>query len=464
MTTVAAPKDLRSYLAEVRAHDVPIARVSRRVSADRELAAIVKLLEAAGNPVVIFDNVDGLELPVIAGVCGTRERIALALHSTPERAVTDYLDRVSIPVAPVTGPGPVKDVCITGDDVDLAQLPVVAHAPADAGRFITAGVGLARDPISGAVNTGIYRMMVKDKRLLTVAASRGGDLDTIIKRTEAEGGELAFIVALGHHPGMLIASQAKLPIDVDSLAFTGAVLGEPLMMTAAETVDAAVPAYAELVLEGRIVRGARESDGRFGEYQYYYNRPYPSYVFEVSAITRRSDAFFLDLHNVHSEHRCLWIFPNREAELLAHVRRAVPGIRAVHIPLDSAGMHAYLAVDQARNGEGKQALLAALGGSVYIKLAVAVDTDVDIASHGEVMWAVATRSQADHDLIVVPGVAGPSGSPGTYSIQDRFALGDVTSNVGIDATRPVGVDALERADGVGEDYAALDLDEYVEWE
>jgi 2,5-furandicarboxylate decarboxylase 1 len=453
------PRDLRSFLQLLQETGEPIVHVHREVSVDRELAALTKLLERRGNPVIHFDRVKDYEIPVVTGVHATRRRIALAIGCEPEEGPAWFLDRLAHPIPPVIEPtGPVKEVRVVGGDVDLAELPIVIHAQKDGGKYLTVAVGMSMDDVSGVVNTGIYRMMVVDRNHFTVASAT--DLSTIVRRAEAHGQRLDFVIALGHHPAFQVSSQAKIPTSVDSLAVAGALLGEPLVMTPAETISATVPAWAEIVLEGQFLLGERQEDGPFGESPNYYDR-YPSFVLEVTAITRRRSPLYLDLNNVHVEHRCLSIFPAREAQLLDTLRRIFPFVQRVHMPLGSAGMMAFVQIDQQQDGDAKRTALSALGAFSRLKHVFVVDSDVDIYDFDNVMWALTTRFQADRDLFMIPYSAGTAMDPSSYSLTDRYdADGALRTQVGLDLCRPVGVPFRERADDLGE-FANIDLDDYL---
>src|SRR4029453_15283403 len=81
----------------------------------------------------------------------------------------------------------------------------------------------------------------------------------------------------------------------------------------------------------------------------------------------------------------------------------------------------------------RQVALAPLGLDPYLKLAVVVDDDIDVRDEREVLWAIATRFQADRDLV---GMGGPPGS-----LLDPSSTGGVTARMAIDATRKRGFDA-----------------------
>jgi 2,5-furandicarboxylate decarboxylase 1 len=295
--------------------------------------------------------------------------------------------------------------------------------------------------------------MVLDRNRLTVAT--GTDLGAIIAEAHAEGHPVDFAAVIGHHPAFQISSQAKISRTIDSLAVAGALLGEPLALVAADTVSLEVPAAAEIVLEGQFRPGQTLPDGPFGESPRYYEASW-GYVLEVSAITRRSDAMFLDINNVHLEHTCLSIFPAREAQLLTVLRAVYPQVSTVRIPLRTAGMHAHIKVDPSRDGEAKQILMMALGAIPRLKHVVAVNSDVDITVDEEVLWALATRFQADRDLLVVPYVSGTSMDPSSYSLDSRATVGEMRTQVAFDATIPVGRPFRERADAVAPRFASCE--------
>jgi 2,5-furandicarboxylate decarboxylase 1 len=455
------PKDLRSFLRQVESAEGMV-RISREVSPVHELSAVVKKLELErGNPVAVFEKVNGSELPVAVSVQGTRERIALALGQPVGRCVEWFMERLESPIpSQHVESGPVHDVKYLGDDVDLGVLPLGVHAAEDGGRYFTSGCVLVRDPATGNTNTGVYRMMVKGERRITVTTGLPHDLAKVIQYGQEHDVPIEFAIVLGHHPALLIGSQAKNPMTLDALALSGALMGEPMLVTRAQTVEIDVPAYAEIVVEGRILPGEREMEGPFGEFTYYYGSS-NGHVAEITAITHREDAIFVDLHPTHNEHRCLWIFPGREARLLAKLRDIVPGVTRVHIPFHGAGMSAYVALDKKHDGDGKRVLMITLSSDNYLKHAIVVDSDVDIFDTAHVLWALNLRFQGDRDLMILPNSQGISVDPSSYSLTERYKPGGLTTKVGFDATMPVEPGFPIRADLIPEPYTNLDLDDYV---
>jgi 2,5-furandicarboxylate decarboxylase 1 len=202
-------------------------------------------------------------------------------------------------------------------------------------------------------------------------------------------------------------------------------------------VDVPVPADAEIVIEGRIRTDAWEEDGPFGDYWLYYAPPKRARVFEVTAVSHRKDAIFHDIFNVGPEHLVLFSL-GMEGALFSPLKRLIPQVRAIHVPVSGSGNLVYVQIRKDMEGLGVNAALAALG--IYrFKCAVVVDEDVDITDDGKVLWAIATRTQADRSFFTVPGSyisrVDPTGYPPWHSGADGPRL--LSTRLGIDATKPL---------------------------
>lgn len=455
--------DLRSFLDAVRARGpASFQTISREVDPRWELSALQKRLEAEGRrPVLFFERVKGSALPVVTNVF-TREHLALALGvKVPEvaRRLADGALK-AIPPRPVTT-GPVKDVKRLGDAADLRELPIVTHCEKDAGPYITAGVTIMRDPVSGALNAGLYRNSYLGPRTLTMNVAPLSHGAEIVGRARERGVPVEAAIVIGHHPALLLASQYRGKLGEFELDVAGGLLGEPVDVVPAETVDVPVPAFAEIVIEGRILPDRWEDDGPFGEYFYYYAPPKKAPVFEVTAITRRSDAVYLDIFNVGSEHVVLFSL-GMEALVLSRLQELIPQVVAVHVPPSGAASVVYVQIRKDMEGLGVNAALAALG--VYrFKYAVVVDEDVDIYDDSSVLWAITTRTEPNRSFFIVPGSYVSRGDPMAYAPAYRGGPGPriLSTRMGIDATRPLDPDFPEVAEPPRELWRNLRLDDYL---
>jgi 2,5-furandicarboxylate decarboxylase 1 len=190
-----------------------------------------------------------------------------------------------------------------------------------------------------------------------------------------------------------------------------------------------VPADAEIVIEGKILPGVREPEGPFGEFPQYYGERAERHVIAVEAVTHRQDAIFHTMGGGGLEHLLLGAIP-REATLLTHLQRSFPNVRDVHLsPGGVCRYHLYVQIRKRQEGEAKNIMLGAFAGHYDVKHVVVVDEDVDIHDPAEVEWAVATRFQADRDLVIVPESQGSKLDPST-----RDGVG---AKMGLDATKPL---------------------------
>lgn len=456
--------DLRSFLDTLRTTD-DLIDVRRPTRADGEISAVVKEVEPAGAPAVLFHDVVDSELPVVAGVFGTRARIAAAVGRPREGLLDHALDVISeggpAPQTVAREDAPVQQAAQEGADVDLGSLPFGVHSKDDAGAYITSGVVLARDDLTGTVNTGMYRMMITGRNTLTVNAAPDHDLGRVFARARQAQRPVEIAIVIGHHPAYAIASQLKNPTSVDTHELAGALLGAPLRVAPGVSVDLPIPADAEIVLEGRVDPAAMEGEGPFGEFSYYYGSA-KAPVCTVTAVTRRADAIFHDLHPTHAEHRCLWLFPGREARLLEAVRRSVPGVRDVRIPFMGGSLSAYIQVEKRKQSDGTQAILAALACDHFIKHVYVVDEDIDIHDDQQVLWALNVRFQAGRDLMVLSGQKGIRMDPSARRVDPDSAAELLTDKLGFDATRPFHPVFPERADRPVAAYADLDLGAFLD--
>jgi 2,5-furandicarboxylate decarboxylase 1 len=214
------------------------------------------------------------------------------------------------------------------------------------------------------------------------------------------------------------------------------------------------------VLEGVIDTGKWIDEGPFGEFTYYYGEASVP-VCTVTAVTHRTDAILLDLHPTHNEHRCLWLFPGREARLLQTLRSSVPAVEAVRIPLHGAALSAYIAIDGTAEGDARRAILLALGADNFLKHVVAVNTDIDIGDDHRVLWALNVRFQGDRDLITLTGCRGIKHDPSAVRIGTGPRPHVLTTKLGFDATTPVATPFPERADLPPDGYDIVDLGAYL---
>lgn len=441
-----APLTLRSWL-KVLADSGRLASIGVPVSLEHQLAAIAKRLD--GRKAAFFTRPGSHRMPVVSGFMSRRAWLAEAMGVADSELLSRFRQAVDhpLPVREVgQGEAPCQQVVhrhgIDGD-IDLNRLlPIPVHSEHDNGPYITAGLVIARNPRTGVQNVSINRIQVHaPDRMAILMLPR--HLYAFYQAAEQAGEALPVAVVIGVDPLTMLASQAITPIDCDELEIAGGLHGTGLRAVRCLTNGVVVPADAEIVIEGRLLPHVREPEGPFGEFPKYYSAREMREVIAVDAVTHRRNPIFHTIVPAEMEHLLLGAIP-REATLLAHLRRSHPGVVDVHLSVGGVcRYHLYVKFDKKREGEAKNVILCAFGAHYDIKQVIVVDTDVDIHDPAEVEWAVATRFQADRDLVVVAGAQGSVLDPSTTvaaslaGIEAPPHLQGISAKMGIDATRPV---------------------------
>jgi UbiD family decarboxylase len=434
-------QDLRSFVAAYsEAHPGEVVRVADPVSIEHDVMALVLEYERRRRyPILLFERVDGYAIPIVANVVASRRALAFALGVAEGGLAAEYGRRIKERIKPVVITDPAfRDRVVTGDDVDLTALPIPLYFPGDAGRYLTAGMLVARDPETGVETEGYHRFQLKGRNRMGVSLHSRRRMFEYQRRAEARGQALPCAVVLGLHPLVSMGSLAYPPPDVGKFEVVGGLFGEPLQVAGCATIDLHVPAAAEIVIEGEILPGVREPEGPFGEFTGYFSRRSTEHVFVARALAMRERPWFQSIGSGRAGDHITTLGLIREAEIMNALSRVIPNVKAVHVPLSgTSSFTAYVSVKQGRPGEAKHAIPIALGVDHYLKLVIVVDDDIDVFDESDVLWAVATRMQPDRDLVVISGSLGALLDP---SADER----GVTAKLGIDATRPFGEPFAEK--------------------
>lgn len=421
----AMPGSLRDWLDHLaRQGRLAVIRDGRALKF--ELAAIANRFD--GRQATLFPRPDGHAVPVVSGLLSDRAWVAEAMGVAPAEVLNRYQDAAlnPLPSAEVAA-APCQQVVHHTPDL-TAQLPIPTHNELDSGAYITAGLMISRNPVNGVQNVSIHRLQISTADRMGVLLLPRHTLAYHQMAAEA-GHDLAVAVVIGVDPLTLLASQAIVPLDHDELEIAGALHGRPLPVVKCLTSEVRVPAEAEIVIEGRILARDLEPEGPFGEFPQYYGERANRHVMQVDAITTRERPIFHTIVGGGLEHLLLGAIP-REATILAHLRRSFPGVLDVRLGRGGV-MRYHLAVKfKKRNeGEAKNVIMGAFAAHYDIKQVIVVDPDVDIHDPVEVEWAVATRFQADRDLVLVANTLGSKLDPSTDN--------GIGAKMGLDCTIPL---------------------------
>ena len=436
-------QSMRGFLAMVE-RDYPheIVRIRPPVRRELDITSTVFEFERAGrSPVVMFDSVEGFDMPVVTNLAGNRRLIAAAMGVEPDALATTFRERCqNYHRVERVDHAPWQEVIIENETLDLTKLPIPVHFAVDAAPYITAGQICARDPETGVDTTGFHRLMLKGRNRFGVSLHSRRRMYEFHRRAEARGEALPAVVTLGIHPIHYMGSMAyHYPPDVRKYEIIGALFNEPYRVARCGTADLDVPEGAEIVIEGKILNEVREPEGPFSEFTGYASYRSTENVFVAERIQMRRDPIFHSIASGTAADHILISCIAREGEILNSLRRNLPNVIAVHVPTITCGaLMAIIQLKKTAEGQPQQAIMAAFGTETYCKCVVVVDEDVDIFNLADVMWAVATRTRADRDLVFVHRAMGAILDPTSDPLDNTL------TKVGVDATKPGGVDFAER--------------------
>ncbi len=389
-----------------------LARVGPVMDPELEIAAVMKARDA--GDALFFNNVKGHSIPVVGNVFATAEasQIATGLTLHGLRAALARGIHNDIEPEVVTNPAAQQHVW-RKPDIDLAnQLPVLKHAPSDGGRFVTAGVLVVRDPLTGVRNASFHRLQLLDRDRVAVKIDNGRHLGVALDHATAMGVDLPVAVCIGADVALIYAAStmgALMPPDKDELCAAGGCRGAPLPVAPGVSQDIDVPAETEIVLEGVIQAHRTALEGPFGEFVGYASPEGSSPTIDITALTTRNEPVY---HAINGAGRETIVLRKHVLEVAAleAMRPVTPIVTDVSMPV--GGLHRFhlvvaLAPRSARDdGMGRNAALAAIGALKDLNMVVLVNDDIDPHDLTDVEYAIATRFDAADDLIVLPGMRG----------------------------------------------------------
>ncbi|MGC9356264.1 MAG: UbiD family decarboxylase [Anaerolineae bacterium] len=442
--------NLRTYL-DVLEQAGRLTRISYPCNLVHELANVMATVSRQLGNATLIQTPRDASWPVFGGAIGSQALAALALECSAEE-VTGVMERVLDPKAGIA-PRRCADAVwkanvLTGDEIDLHLFPIPTHGLHDGGPFITGGVTVARDPVSGRGNLSYNRMQILGPHTLGFNVNIWRDVMRFYKSQEARDEPLDIAIAIGLDPAIMIAAGAR--SDHDELLIAGAIRGEGVAVSRGVTVDVDVPAEAEIVIEGQLPPHQRHPEGPLAEFHGYYGEIWESPVLEVTAICYRNAPIYQTIVPGAAEHIYLGNVLPREPLLLHFVRHVSKGVTDLHIPPYGNGFLAVIQLDREHPGEPKNVALAAMMAHVNVKQVIVVDPDVDIYDAADVSWALINRVDWSRDFFTVPGAQGHEMDP-TADAQG------VHTKIGIDATyKPERREYGERIR-----YPEVDLGQYL---
>jgi 2,5-furandicarboxylate decarboxylase 1 len=408
---------LENYITKLQSEG-KISTVKKEISKNLEIAGVLKGLEP--RP-VLFENVKESAFRVAGNLFCNKTQIADYFGIRLEQIIPVLAKAIENRNPPdQTTRAPCQEVI--EDSVDLDMLPILLHNEVDGGPYISSGVVVAVDPEYGQ-NLDFHRAMQIGKDKMVARVVRGRDFHKYLEKN----GEVDVAFCIGNTPEVLVAAATSVETGVDELEIANAL--QKMQVVKAKTVDLMIPADSEFVLEGRITLEEKHSEGPFIDLTETVDVVRQEPVFEVKKITHRKTAIWQALLPGRSEHKILMGMP-REPTVFKKVKERGVDVLDVYItPGGASWLHVAVKIRKKNEDDGLQTLEAAFAGHKSAKHIWVYDEDIDIYSDEEREWAMATRFQADVDLLIKDKEAGssldPSAEPGTK----------LTTKCGFDCTK-----------------------------
>ena len=358
------------------------------------------------------------DMPVAVGaLAASREIYRIGMGCPLEKINEVWMRAIAQPVAPrVVTDAPCHEIVVQGAELDrpgraLDSIPLPISTPGwDIAPYTTLSQYITRDPETGVQNMGIYRGQLKAPRRLGMNPSlelRPG-IYVHWQKAKARGEKLPAAVILGAPPCIAFTGAQKVPEALDELYVAGGLVGGPINVVKAKTVDLLVPAEAEIVVEGYIDTEYLEPEAPFGESHGHVNLQEYNAFMEVSCITRRRDAILTSiLSQVTPSESSLIKRVALEPLFLQHLRQAlgIQGVKRVsmHEPLTNLRKVVVVVIDRAtpRTEVWRALYGAAAWNRAAGKYVIAVNEDIDPDNADALLWAMSYRANPDLDLQIL---------------------------------------------------------------
>ncbi len=418
-------KDLREYIKVLEKKD-KLLRIKREINKDTELHPLVRWQFRGGlseeeRKAFLFENVVDVKgkkysVPVTVGAYAASKYIyAIGLDCDPEEIPAKWEHALSHPIEPVfvsDAEAPVHEVILTGDQFKkegsgFDEFPVPISTPGfDCAPYLTCANWVTKDPETGIQNIGNYRAQVKARDRLGV--NMGGGQDGVLhwRRCKERGISLEAAAVIGPPPVIAATAAAKVTRGVDEHTIAGGLAGEPIHVVRCKTVDIFVPAEAEIVIEGKFSTEFMEPEAPFGESHGYMNPRQLGYIFEVTAITRRTNYIFVSWMSQLTPSESSVIKRDAlNASFYQYLKTEcrIPSINRVvmHEPTNLRKT-IILQMKKPSQQDAWRALHAVIDRYPDVgKIAIAVDDDIDPDNMDSVFWAMSYRMKPHEDLDIV---------------------------------------------------------------
>lgn len=450
-------KDLRDFIEQLEKAG-ELKRISMEIDPVLEMTEIADRTLRAGGPAILFENPKGFTMPVLANLFGTPKRVAMGMgqesvenlrevgkllaylkEPDPPKGFKELWDKLPVFKQVLNMPAkevskaPCQEVVLSGDQVDLTQIPIQTCWPEDAAPLITWGLTVTRGPHKKRQNLGIYRQQLlgPNKVIMRWLSHRGGALDFREWCEQHPGENFPVAVALGADPATILGAVTPVPDTLSEYAFAGLLRGDKTEVVKCISNDLQVPASAEIVLEGYISANETAPEGPYGDHTGYYNEVDDFPVFTVTHITHRKNPIYHSTYTGRPPDEPAILGVALNEVFVPILQKQFPEIVDFYLPPEGCSYRmAVVTMKKQYPGHAKRVMLGVwsfLRQFMYTKFVIVCDDDVNARDWNDVIWAITTRMDPARDTTLIEN------TPIDY-LDFASPVSGLGSKMGMDAT------------------------------
>lgn len=450
-------QDLRDFIALLEERG-ELKRIQQEIDPYLEITEISDRTLKAEGPALLFENVKGHDMPVLANLFGTPERVALGMGQESVTALRDVGKLLAFLKEPEPPKGfrdalnllpkykkvlsmspksikraPCQQVVMSGDDVDLTKLPIQHCWPGDVAPLVTWGLTVTRGPHKERQNLGIYRQQLlgPNKLIMRWLSHRGGALDFQEWCQQHPGEKFPVSVALGADPATILGAVTPVPDSLSEYAFAGLLRDSKTEVTQCISNELQVPAHAEIILEGYIEPGEMAPEGPYGDHTGYYNEVDEFPVFTVTHVTHRKDPIYHSTYTGRPPDEPAVLGVALNEVFIPLLQKQFPEIVDFYLPPEGCSYRlAVVTMKKQYPGHAKRVMMGVwsfLRQFMYTKFVIVCDDDVNARDWKDVIWAMTTRMDPARDTTLVEN------TPIDY-LDFASPVSGLGSKMGMDAT------------------------------
>jgi len=450
-------KDLRDFITRLEEKGL-LKRITQPISTKLEMTEIADRTLRAGGPALLFENPKGFDMPVLANLFGTPERVALGMgqesvsalrevgkllsylkEPEPPKGLRDLWEKMPVfkqvlnmPTKDVSR-APCQQVVVSGSDVDLTRIPIQHCWPGDVAPLVTWGLTVTRGPNKKRQNLGIYRQQLlgPNKLIMRWLSHRGGALDFKEWCDQHPGERYPVSVALGADPATILGAVTPVPDTLSEYAFAGLLRGGKTEVTKCLSNDLEVPATAEMILEGYIDPAETAPEGPYGDHTGYYNEVETFPVFTVTHLTHRRDPIYHSTYTGRPPDEPAILGVALNEVFVPILQKQFPEIVDFYLPPEGCSYRmAIVTMKKQYPGHAKRVMMGVwsfLRQFMYTKFVIVCDDDVNARDWNDVIWAMTTRMDPTRDTTMIES------TPIDY-LDFASPVSGLGSKMGLDAT------------------------------